>query len=149
MIIDRLENIKFYFGIDKDIEIALKFLEKNNFLDVNIGRYEFSNGIYFMVQEYKTKTIRESFWEAHRRYIDVQYVIRGAERMGYANIRNLEISQEYMEDKDCLILSGDGDFFTVYTGNFAIFYPEDAHMPCLTVKEPRVVKKVVVKIPVE
>ncbi|MBC7320235.1 YhcH/YjgK/YiaL family protein [bacterium] len=149
MIVDCLKNAEIYYNIDEDIKVALQFLAKNDFEDAEIGRYEFKNGIYIMVQEYKTKPVQEGFWEAHRQYIDVQYIVRGIERIGYANVNNLKISQEYMKDKDYLVLSGKGDFFTACTGTFVIFYPEDAHMPCLTAKKPQIVKKVVIKIPVK
>jgi len=149
LIIDCLKNARIYYGMDKNIEIALQFLANNDFENAEVGRYELKNGIYLMIQEYKTKLTKEGFWEAHRRYIDVQYIVRGLERIGYANVNTLEVSQEYMEDKDYLVLSGKGDFFTVHAGTFVIFYLEDAHMPCLTVKKPQIVKKVVVKIPVK
>ena len=73
--------------------------------------------VFALVQEYRTKSHSEGFWESHRKYIDVQYMVRGAERMGYANLASLAERQPYDADKDLLILDGSGDFFTVPSGH--------------------------------
>jgi len=36
--------------------------------------------------EYQTKPREQGIWEAHRKYIDVQYMIQGSELMGWASI---------------------------------------------------------------
>jgi YhcH/YjgK/YiaL family protein len=102
--------------------------------------------VFALVLHLETKPKKAAFWEAHRRYIDVQYIFEGAERMGRADIRALKPSAEYDAEKDLQKLKGRGDFFTVPAGTFAIFWPHDGHMPDVAVKEPKPVKKVVVKV---
>lgn len=149
MLIDCLKNAEIYYNIDENIKLALQFLAESKFENIRIGRYELRNGTYFMVQGYKTKLIREDFWETHRQYVDVQYIVRVLESIRYTNINNLKVLQEYIEGKDYFVLSGKEDYFVVCPGTFIIFYPEDVHMPCLTVKKSWIVKKVVVKIPIK
>jgi YhcH/YjgK/YiaL family protein len=100
-----------------------------------------------MVQEYNTKSKDEGKWEAHRRYIDLQYIVQGAENIGHANIHQLQ-QGEYDANKDFLPFDGDGNFFTLQSSYFVLLLPEDAHMPGLAVASPAPVKKVVVKIAV-
>ena len=102
--------------------------------------------VFALVLHLETKPKKGAFWEAHRRYIDVQYLFEGAERMGRADLRALKPCAEYDAENDFLKLKGKGDFFTVPAGTFAVFWPHDAHMPGLAVQELKPVKKAVVKV---
>jgi YhcH/YjgK/YiaL family protein len=104
--------------------------------------------MYVLVQEYNTKLKEQGFWEAHRRYIDLQYVVQGMEGIGYANIQDLQ-QGEYDADKDFLPLHGEGDLITVRSGHFVLLLPEDAHMPGMALGDSAPVKKIVIKISVE
>jgi biofilm protein TabA len=104
--------------------------------------------MYALVQLYNIKSKEQAFWEAYRLYIDLQYIIQGAEGIGYANIRHLQ-QGEYDPAKDFLPLYGDGDIFTLHSESFILLMPEDAHMPGLAIGAPAPVKKVVVKIAVD
>lgn len=147
MIIDTIENAHWYYGLGHGFEKALKFLGTEDLSTIALGRHEIQGDeIFALAMEYDTKPTAEGFWEAHRKYIDVQFIVTGAEKMGYANLHELKVSQEYDEEKDFLKLDGDGDFFTVPSGYFAIFGPDDAHMPSLAVCCPAHVRKVVVKV---
>lgn len=148
MIIDRLKYASLYFGMSEGIETALSYLQSSDMSNVKSGRYEIDgSNIYAIVQKYETKHREDGLWEAHRQYIDVQYIIKGIELIGYANIENLEM-EEYDDFKDRLTLKGDGDFFVVRAGTFVIFTPQDAHMPGLAVNTPRVIEKIVLKVKV-
>ncbi len=55
---------------------------------VALGRHDLDgDDLFALVQEYTTRAADECVWEAHRRYIDVQFVVTGAERMGVARPR--------------------------------------------------------------
>ena len=68
-------------------------------------------------------------WEAHRKYIDVQFVAAGVEEMGYANVKTLTIKKSYDERDDYSLFDGAGSFVTIPTGSFTFFFPEDGHIP--------------------
>jgi len=147
MIIDQLKNAHLYYGMSKKIATALKFLEDNNLSIMSSGRYAVDgDDIFALFQSYMTKDIQESKWEAHRRYIDVQFVLQGREKMGYASLERMEVVQDYDEETDVVFLEGEGDFFTVPAGYFAIFAPDDVHMPGISADTSEPVKKFVLKI---
>ena len=150
MIIDSNRNAAIYKGIGARIQKALAYLAKTDFTGVAPGRYELDGGnVFALVQEYETKPPATGIWEAHRRYIDVQFVAAGIETMGYAPIGSLSVTQPYSSDGDCVLLAGTGDFVTARAGTFVVFFPDDAHMPCLACGAPASVRKVVVKVAVE
>jgi biofilm protein TabA len=113
------------------------------------GRYELAGGAYALVQEYDTKPAEGALFEAHRRFIDIQYVASGAEVIYYANLGRLKAG-DYLPEKDYVGLEGSGSALRLSAGEFAIFYPQDAHLPSrVTTEGPKPVRKVVVKIPVQ
>jgi len=147
MILDYLKNAKLYYGVSEGLEKGFKFLQENDFSKMEPGRYEIDgSNVYAMVQQYDTKLIENCRWEAHRKYIDIQYIVSGKEKMGYSNIKNMK-EIEYKEEKDFVHMDGNGDFVTVEAGEFAVFFPEDVHAPCVSINDdPKPVKKVVVKV---
>ena len=100
MILDYLKNAKLYYGVSEGLEKGFKFLQENDFSKMEPGRYEIDgSNVYAMVQQYDTKLIENCRWEAHRKYIDIQYIVSGKEKMGYSNIKNMK-EIEYKEEKD-------------------------------------------------
>ena len=147
MILDTLENAHFYYGISTKFAIALKFLKNTDFSNFNEGKYEVDkDNIYALVQTYNTKLNENELFEAHRKFIDIQYVIQGEELLGYTNIRELRPKSVYNEENDIFFLEGTGDFFKLFPNNFAILMPQDAHKPAIAINQPSLVKKVVIKI---
>lgn len=150
MIIDNLKNASLYVETNTRFKKAFEFLRSSNFEELAPGRYEIEGSdIYAMVQQYKTRPLEEGAWEAHRKYIDIQFVYEGTELMGYRNIEGMQITKEYDESADYLLLDGEGSFFRVTSGFFAVFFPEDVHMPAITDEAPSNMKKVVVKVKVD
>lgn len=148
MIIDRINNASLYYTIHPKFKSAFDYTASIDTATIPAGRYEIDgSAMYALVQEYNTKLKEDGKWEAHRRYIDLQYVVQGAEGIGYANIHHLK-QREYEADKDFLPLFGDGDVVTVSSGNFVLLFPEDAHMPGMALGDSALVKKVVIKIAV-
>jgi biofilm protein TabA len=149
MILDQLENSAQYAALHPRLTQAFEYLRSADLTQLAVGRHEIDgDDLFALVQEYRTRADAEGFWESHRRYIDVQHVISGAERMGYANIHRLKSRQPYDAGKDLWIHDGRGDFFVVAAGMFTIFKPQDAHMPCLSPGEATMVRKVVLKVAV-
>jgi YhcH/YjgK/YiaL family protein len=147
MIIDTINNSKLYQGLNANIRKALDYLASTDFSKMEPGRYEVDGDTVFaLVQKYDTKPRDKGAWEAHRRYIDVQYVASGVEAMGYAPIDSLSETQAYSAEKDFLLLAGSGDYVTAHAGMFVIFYPKDAHSPCLAHGNSVPVLKVVMKV---
>ena len=147
MVIDKLSNAEQYYGLSDRIEKALKYLVNADLENIEIGKHEIQGkDIFVVVSEYETKNVEQGKWEAHRKYIDIQYVVSGEEKIGYGNINEMKIIDEYNEEKDVLFLEGKGDLLLVNKGTFALFAPQDVHMPGIQLNNGQHVKKIVVKI---
>ena len=152
MIFDSIENAALYAGLGEGIRKALEYLRNTDFAGMAPGRYEIDGGkVFALVQRYETKAREAGLWEAHRSYADVQYMVSGLETMGYAPLAGLATTNPYSPEKDCELFdgAGEGAFLCARAGSFAIFFPQDAHMPCLASKDPAPVCKVVVKVAME
>lgn len=148
MIIDSVKNTKLYLGPGKRIEEAFIWFSKKG-KEAEIGEHRIhGNKIFAIVSAYKTKSKNQAQWEAHKKYIDIHFVVNGTEKIGYANIYKLKIISPYNKTKDCTFLAGKGNFFTLNKNNFGIFYPDDAHMPGISLGNIKKVKKVVIKVKV-
>ncbi|MBF0291783.1 MAG: YhcH/YjgK/YiaL family protein [Nitrospinae bacterium] len=116
------------------------------------GKYEISEGAYAMVSTYQTASPVEKKFEAHRKYIDLQYVVAGEEIAHVTDVSSLATAEEYDETRDVAFFHDPVSHETIVlrSGSFAVFHPEDAHRPGMTAgSAPSTVRKVVVKIPVE
>lgn len=146
MIIDRLSNAHLYLSLSPNVRRAFEYLQKTDLAYLPVGIFEMDGkDLYVNSQEYNTKLPAQGKWEAHRRYIDLQYVISGTERIGYAHLSRLALGY-YNAEKDVLSLMGSGDYVTLTAGDFMLLFPEDAHMPGMAIDGPVSVKKAVVKI---
>jgi YhcH/YjgK/YiaL family protein len=146
MVIDHLKNAPLYLGMHPRMADAFRYLQKTDFSKIEPGRYEIDGtDLFALIQQYDPKIREKGRWEAHRKYIDVQYVLSGSELFGYAPLERLN-SVAYDEAKDFHELKGDGDFLQVPAETFLILFPQDAHMPGIAGPASRFVKKIVVKI---
>jgi YhcH/YjgK/YiaL family protein len=145
MIYDVLDNSQLYEGIHKSLKTALAFLRSNDLAAMRVGRIDLEgDSIYVLVQEYMTKPTDQGKWEAHKRYIDVQYLMSGSERVGFTNIETMKLGT-YNPERDFQPMTGDGQMIELSAGSFLILFPQDAHMPGLEMNSSSFVKKVVVK----
>ena len=150
MIVDKLSNAEEYYKLGTRIEKAFKYMENTDLAQLETGKYQIDgDNIFALVSEYETKNLEQGLWEAHRKYIDIQYIISGQEKMGYSCLDNMKTSIEYEEKKDILFVTGQGDYITVNKGSFALFTPTDAHMPSIKIDYPQSVKKLLLKILIE
>ena len=149
MIIDKLSNSHLYSGLGEKINKSFAFLKQTDFSKMESGKHQIDGeNIFALVNEYNTKDKSEGKLEAHKKYIDVQFVAKGSELMGYAPLGNQKVIDEYNEQNDITFFSGDKSFTQVGEGMFAIFFPTDVHMPGIKFDEKSYVKKVVIKVKV-
>jgi YhcH/YjgK/YiaL family protein len=148
MIADRLANIDCYRGLGERIATALDFLRNTNFAELPDGRTDIrGDEIFAMLMRYDTKPREVGRWEAHRSYIDIQFLIEGNELIGVTDAAGLTITEEYDSDKDIMFFAdADGDFLQLSADKFVLLFPQDAHMPYITDKTTSAVRKVVIKI---
>jgi len=148
MIIDKLSNLKKYASVHPGIGIAFDFINKMDFVAVEEGRYDLPEGVFALVNNYKTKAPADAIIECHQKYIDIQMVMKGEEHFGYAVLDGCE-AEPYNEEKDVQELHGEVSLLKLKPNMFAIFFPDDAHQPALQIDGVASdVKKVVFKLPV-
>jgi len=150
MIYDTLKNSAIYFPVHPEFKNVFRFLSRKNLSKLPLGRLEIGgNGTFAIVQEYLTKDESDGFIECHRKYIDVQYVSSGLEKVGISAKSACSEATQYDKEKDFQKLKGKTDFITLEPSVFVIFFPDDGHMPCITAgKRKSKVRKIVFKIPV-
>ncbi|HHV94997.1 MAG TPA: DUF386 domain-containing protein [Clostridiaceae bacterium] len=148
MIVDNLSNCSLYANVHEGFAKAFEFIKNYEKNELPEGKYEIDGEkIYAMVQHYDTISKEQAKWEAHRKYIDLQYVSEGKEIINYTNISNLTPYTEYDEKGDYVLLNGpDGTEVKLKSGDYIILFPEDAHQPKCAWEEIQRVKKIVVKI---
>ena len=113
--------------------------------------YKFGDySIKYTISDNMTRLAENTFWESHYKYVDIQYILFGRELIGFSQINNLTLLEEYNEQKDLVKYHGELSSVLALTADmFAIFYPTDAHKPLLHAKEEvaqRVVK-LLMKVP--
>ena len=148
MVYDKIKNWKTYAGLSEDICIGLDFLSKIQ-PDIEKGVHELTPRVKAIVSEYTTKKINENGYEAHRDFVDIQYLISGTEKICCLPLEYLKETKTYRDDIDAAFYEEAGintQAMLFGNGYFAIFYPQDGHMPGLCWDEEDHVKKVVVKI---
>ena len=133
----------------KQFPDVLRFVESELLSELSDGKYELNGeGAFAIIETYRTKEVSDCFIECHKKYIDVQLVIQGIERIGVCGRAECD-EHAYDEEKDFQKLEGNPDMLTFREGSFMVFYPDDAHMPKVKYGDSlETVKKVVIKIPV-
>lgn len=152
----KLSDIKHQIN-DGDFIIAFNYLENmnHNIFDLKEGeciKEMITDDIFVLKQAYKTKERNECFFESHKKYIDIQYMVKGNEIMDVTHIDNLEIIKNYDEKTDFIKYENKCDDISsllIGENELAIFYPTDAHQPCIKVDDSKLIYKAVIKIPVE
>ena len=150
--INKKEFAILYFKNKERWAKAFKFLKSNDLTKLELKRYDIDgDNLFATVSEYQSKNEESAKFEAHRKYIDIQYVISGKEIMNLAPISTLkEVLTPYDAVKDI-------EFITVSKvvnykaspSNFFIFFPDDAHRPGLKDGLNSPVRKIVIKVKVD
>jgi YhcH/YjgK/YiaL family protein len=148
MIHDSLANFDMYRALHPLFGHVLEFINKVKMVDLDKGRVQLSGGVYAIVDEYETKDSKDTFMECHKSHIDIQILLEGAEQIGLCHKNEAKVSEAYNEEDDFEKLDGPLDLLTLRMGYFALFYPQDGHIPGLKINgKTERVKKIVFKIP--
>ena len=148
MIKDSLKNARIYYGISENLKTGFEWIKKQDLKSMPDGRYEISEKMYANLQSYLTKD--DAPYEAHRDYIDIQYMVDGEELSGVAEYSNCSVKEEYNKEKDIEFLETNvkEEFYKLKEGEFFVFFPTDAHKPAIKTDKNKNVKKVIVKVSV-
>ena len=146
MIIDTLENLGKYAALNPLFADVVEFLKTHDLQAMEPGKYPIKdNDLFVNLQVAKQRTKDTAFLESHVEMIDIQIPVTAAETFGYSPLCELP-AFEYNAEKD-ITKYGDTKpqtFVTVNPGQFAIFFPQDGHMPCIT--DVPEIKKAIFKV---
>ena len=134
------------------IQFALDYLASTDFDKIEAGRYPIKGDlIYAQVLDLETKDKSAILPEVHRKYLDVQYLHAGKERMGVTpDLGDNPIAQDYDAERDILFYTDVQNEVELIMrpGNFAVFFPEDIHRPGCADGQAAKIRKIVVKVAV-
>ncbi|MHC4951330.1 MAG: NanQ anomerase/TabA/YiaL family protein, partial [Planctomycetota bacterium] len=96
MILDQLDSALMYTGLGERIAVGLALLNEDSVRNAAPGKYEVDGeNLFYIVDEYETKPIEKGRLEIHRKYLDIQYIVRGEECIGYAPLEGLTETMAY------------------------------------------------------
>lgn len=153
MIFDKMTNAEDYCEQYPDMKMIKDFVDEFNKNDKPDGTYELDGRrVFAMIQSYKTKPqTPEMMFEAHKKYIDIQYIVTGMEKIRWASLDKVNlVKEEYSKGNDIAFYEGDAQFdFTLTKGTFLFLTPSDAHLPGLSAEKDVFVRKIVFKLQVD
>ena len=153
MIVGSLQEVVQQCNPSPHVQKAFDFLRGIQGKLIPDGNVEIDGtNVYAIVQSYTSNPVSGALkFEAHRKYIDIQYVVSGRELMGWAHLEKLMTTIPYNETKDALygVVPPEKVTFVHYgAGQAVVLYPTDAHSPGLADGDAEAVKKIIVKIAV-
>ena len=126
---------------------AFSFLKEHNLDSIPNGKYLIDgDNVFASVTEAPTKNFEITNWESHRKYIDIQCIISGEEKMGIYAVAAATVTKPYDINTDLAFYTASGNFFVAGPGTFFLFFPLDTHRPNITPGGNKVVKKCVIKV---
>lgn len=146
MVLDVLENAHRYLALNTGFAKAIAFLSRPDLKELPAEKYEIDGDrVYAMVSRDHGRGKKDALLEIHEKYIDIQLVLAGTDEMGWKPRSSCERpSGEYDPETDLQFFADEPNaWLSVESGSFAIFFPEDAHLPMIS---PGHIHKVVVKV---
>lgn len=152
MIFSSIHSKDDFTNYPKAVQRALNYLKENDFTAMEPGVYEIEGKLmYAQVFDAETGPVSEKRPEVHEKYLDVQFLASGREKLGITpDTGNYEIDEK-IEERDLIFYKSveNEGFITAAPGCFCVFFPSDVHRPACADGEPMTVRKVVVKVSTE
>lgn len=149
MILDSLDNSLFYEQIHPLFPKAFEYIKSIDLEKIEPGKIELQGlDLFIGISDSTLKDKKEAQLEAHKKYIDIQIPISKKEVFGWSPKKKLEhpIAQFDTEKDIQFFNDAPSGYFELSPSNFVIFFPDDAHAPCIG---EGVIRKVVIKIKVQ
>jgi biofilm protein TabA len=150
MITSTLSQLQPFEIISPNFKKAIRYVQSTDFSALEPGKYLVDGEeVFAIVNEYTTKPLSECDPESHREYADIQMMISGVERFGYAPLTDQPETTPYSMAKDIALYTiapESLNYLTLHPGEFIIFFPSDIHQPEVYTHQPELVRKVVIKV---
>ena len=147
MVFGNIRDLKDFAYLEENVRRCFDYAREHDLLSYEKGSHPIDGDELFVnIVEYETTTPENRFWEAHRQYLDLHFMLRGPEQIDVNFIDNME-QKEFVEKDDFLPLEGEPNSHVVLNaGDFLLCYPADAHRTAVQVGNPAVIKKAIFKI---
>lgn len=150
MVFGNIRDLKDYGYLEAEVLKCFEYAKNHDLLSYEKGSHEIDgDNLFVNIVEYETTTPENRFWEAHRKYLDLHFMLKGPEQIDVNFIDNME-QKEFVDKDDFLPLEGEANSHVVLTeGDFLLCYPKDAHRTAVQVNTPAVIKKAIFKIKIK
>ncbi len=149
MILDTLSNAARYTTLHPFFTDAFRFLQRPDLAALPDARHDIldNNRLYALVQSYDTKPLEGGLLEGHQNYIDIQFILAGRERIGWAAFDNQPVAEPYDLPRDIAFYHGPCQLLQLRALDFLILWPSDLHLPMRQFADrPEPLRKIVLKI---
>lgn len=145
MVIDTIENLEKYVSLNPLFKDVVEFIKSNRLDDLEVGKHAIKGADLFVnIQMAKGKSKDIALLETHKKMIDIQIPLSAPETYGYTPLCDLP-EAAYYEEKDITKYAGEANtYVTCKPGEFAIFFPQDGHAPCISGEAE--IKKAIFKV---
>jgi len=162
MIFTTLSDLSFYQSLCPNFADAIAWANQADWAALPTGKHAIDGDrLFVIIESLNTQSLtNDSIWEAHDRYIDIQYILQGRERMGWIPRTDaLPVRMPYDSATDKVFYEAaqitntiGGTMIDVAAGQAVVFFPQDAHAPGLIAggsAQPQAVKKAVFKVRID
>ena len=149
MIIGNITNKGMYLGTHPRMKQAFEFVDACFARGTAPGRYEIDgDNLFAMVFRYAPQENENPRYETHDEYIDLQCMLSGSETHWYISRKNTTDPTPYNTENDITFypFSGEGSKLSLSAGDFAVYFPQDAHLPGMADGSAEECIRIVVKI---
>ena len=148
MIIDTLDHADTYLPLHPLFAEAFAFLKRPDLASLPDGKIVLvpPDRLFAAISSYTTKPVEEGKMEAHRTYIDIQFLCAGEERLGWAPLNGQPEAAPFSTQNDIGFYEGDTTLLPLAPPTFIILFPQDGHLPGRIATAPQPVKKIVLKV---
>ena len=133
----------------KGLRIALNYLSGKDFTKMEPGKYPIiGKEVYALVMDITTAPGENKRAESHKKYMDIQFIVQGREKQGFAPLYGNETIIDSQEEKDIYFYENicNESFLDMKAGCYSVYFPNDIHRPGCMIDKPCTVRKVVVKV---
>lgn len=147
MLFGNINHLQEFSYMEKGILECFDYVKEHDLLQYEKGSHPIDGDRLFVnVVEYETTAVENRFWEAHKQYLDVHFMLEGEEQIDLNFIGNMDV-KEFVERDDFLPMDGDKNASVILrAGDFLVCYPNDGHRTAVAVNGPEKIKKAIFKV---
>jgi YhcH/YjgK/YiaL family protein len=132
VILDALPQATRYLAVHPGFPAAFDFMCTTDLRALAPGRHAIDGDrVYVSIDDVTGRGAAGARLEAHRRYIDIQVVLTGADRIGWRPLADCERADgPFDESRDVgFFRDAPACWLTLVPGRFVVLFPDDAHAP--------------------